>query len=141
MVLLNTSVSVFNYRIEGELNGRNIDSESTNYSLRLNGTFKVSEDSRIQWTSFYRGPSVQAQGESSSMFFSNISYRQELMKKKLTATLSLRDVFGTSKFEGKTLLPISTANFGSSVNHRLCNSHSAIALTITGRSVAVATEI
>jgi len=109
--LLNTSVSVFNYRIEGELNGRNIDSESTNYSLRMNGTFKVSEDSRIQWTSFYRGPSVQAQGESSSMFFSNISYRQELMKKKLTATLSLRDVFGTSKFEGKTYTPDFNSKF------------------------------
>ncbi len=109
--LLNTSISVFNYRIEGELNGRSIDRESTNYSLRMNGTFKLSADSRIQLTSFYRGPSVQAQGETNSMFFSNISYRQELLKKKLTATLSLRDVFGTSNFGGKTYAPDFNSKF------------------------------
>ena len=100
--LLNTSLSVFNYRIEGELNGRSIDRESTNYSVRMNGSFRISDDSRLQLTGFYRGPSVQPQGESSSMFFTNVSYRQEFLKKKLTATLSVRDILGTSKFEGKT---------------------------------------
>ena len=103
--LLNASLSVFNYRIEGELNGQSIDRESTNYSVRMNGNFRIADDSRLQLTAFYRGPSVSPQGEMSSMFFSNISYRQELLKKKLTATLSVRDVLGTSKFEGKTNTP------------------------------------
>jgi outer membrane receptor protein involved in Fe transport len=103
--LLNTSVSVFNYRIEGELNGRSIDRESTNYSLRMNGTFSIADNSRIQLTGFYRGPSVSPQGEMSSMFFTNMSYRQEFLKKKLTATLSVRDILGTGKFEGTTTTP------------------------------------
>jgi outer membrane receptor protein involved in Fe transport len=100
--MLNASFSVFNYRIEGELNGRSIDRESTNYSTRMNGSFRLTPDSRLQLTAFYRGPSVQAQGDMQGMFFSNLSYRHEFLKKKLTATLSVRDVLGTSKFEGKT---------------------------------------
>jgi hypothetical protein len=109
--LLNSSLSLFKYRIEGELNGQAIDRESTNYSLRMNGTFRLAPASRIQLMAFYRGPSVMAQGEMSSMFFSNISYRQELLDRKLTATLSLRDIFGTSRFEGKTYTPDFNSKF------------------------------
>lgn len=102
---LNGSVSYFNYRIKGELNGESIDRESNNYSLRMNGNFRLAPESRIQLMAFYRGPSVQAQGESKGMFFSNISYRQEFFDKKLSATLSLRDIFGTSQFENMTYGP------------------------------------
>ena len=99
-LLLNGSVSVFRYRIEGELDGESIDRTSTNYSGRLNATIKFSPDARLQFTSFYRGPSVSAQGENKGMLFSNISYRQEFMNKKLAATVSLRDAFGSMRFEG-----------------------------------------
>ncbi len=103
--LLNTSLSVFNYRIEGELNGMPVDRESTNYSLRGNATFKLGPNSRAQWMSMFRGPSVSAQGENSSMFFSNVSWRQDFFKRKLSATLALRDVFGTMKFENTSSGP------------------------------------
>jgi outer membrane receptor protein involved in Fe transport len=103
--LLNSSISLFNYRIKGELNGQNIDRESTNYSARINGSFRLAADSRIQLTAFYRGPSVQAQGESKGMFFSNLSYRQEFLQRKLTATLSLRDILGTMRFENMSYGP------------------------------------
>lgn len=99
---LNTSFSLYNYQIKGEMNNQSIDRESTNYSIRANATFKISNNSRIQWMSMFRGPSVSAQGEQSSMFFSNLSYRQDFFKKKLTATVSVRDLFGTMKMSGKS---------------------------------------
>ncbi|WP_430971842.1 TonB-dependent receptor domain-containing protein [Sunxiuqinia rutila] len=98
-LIFNGSFSVYRYRLEGEVLGESIDRKSTNYTGRLNTTVKLNSNSRFQLTGYYRGPSVSAQGESSSFFFTNLSYRQDLMKKKLTATLSLRDVFGTMKFE------------------------------------------
>ncbi|MGQ7868908.1 TonB-dependent receptor domain-containing protein [Sunxiuqinia sp. sy24] len=98
-LIFNASFSIYRYRLEGEVLGESIDRKSTNYTGRLNTTVKLNSDSRFQLTSYYRGPSVSAQGESSSFFFTNLSYRQDLLKKKLTATLSLRDVFGTMKFE------------------------------------------
>ncbi len=101
-LLLNASLTMFNYRITGELNGESIDRENTNWSGRLNTTFKFSPDSRMQVMGFYRGPSISAQGESKAMFYTNISYRQDLLKKKITATLSVRDPLGTAKYERET---------------------------------------
>ena len=99
-LLINTSFSLYNYKISGEILGESIDRESTNYSGRLNGTVKFSADSRLQLSGFYRGPSVSAQGDQKGMMFTNLSYRQEFMKKKLSATLSVRDLLGTARWEG-----------------------------------------
>lgn len=96
---VNASVSLYNYRIEGELNGEPINRQSTNWNGRLNTTFKFSPNSRMQIQGFYRGPSVSAQGESKSFFYSNVAYKQDFFKKKLTGTLSVRDPFRTAHFE------------------------------------------
>lgn len=101
-LLLNASFSLFNYKINGEILGRSIDRESTNYSGRLNTTFKFTNDARLQLTGFYRGPSVSAQGDQKGVLNTNLSYRQEFMKKKLSATLSVRDILGTGKWEGSS---------------------------------------
>lgn len=99
-LLINTSFSLYNYKISGEILGQSIDRESTNYSGRLNGTLKFSDNSRLQLSGFYRGPSVAAQGDQKGMMFTNLSYRQEFLKKKLSATLSVRDLLGTARWEG-----------------------------------------
>jgi len=98
-LLVNASVSVYKYRITGDLNNDIIDRESTNWSSRMNTTFKFSENSRMQLNSFYRGPSTSAQGETKAMFYSNISYRHEFFEKKLTATVSVQDPLRTAKYE------------------------------------------
>jgi outer membrane receptor protein involved in Fe transport len=101
-LLLNASTSIYNYQIKGQILGRSIDKQSTNYNGRLNATVKFTPDSRMELTGYYRGPSVSAQGDSKSMFFSNLSYRQDLMKKKLSATVSVRDIFGTGRWQGSS---------------------------------------
>ncbi len=97
--LLNTSLSMYKYRITGQLNGESVDRESTNWNGRSNATFKFSDNARLQLMAFFRGPSVSAQGESKSMFFSSVSYRHEFFDRRLSATLSVRDPLGTGKFE------------------------------------------
>jgi outer membrane receptor protein involved in Fe transport len=99
-LLVNTSFSLYNYQLKGEVLGKSVDRQSTNYSGRLNATVKFNSDSRLQLTGFYRGPSVSAQGDQKGMVFTNLSYRQDFLKKKLSATLSVRDVLGTMKMEG-----------------------------------------
>lgn len=99
-LLVNTSFTLYNYKLKGEVLGKSVDKQSTNYSGRLNATIKISPESRVQLTGFYRGPSVSAQGEQKGMVFTNLSYRQDFMKKKLSATLSVRDLLGTMKMQG-----------------------------------------
>lgn len=96
---VNASVNLFRYRLTGELDGESIDRNSTNWSGRINTTLKFTSNSRMQIQGFYRGPSVSAQGESKSFFYSNIAFKQDFLKKKLTATLSLQDPFRMAKFE------------------------------------------
>lgn len=98
-LLVNASVSMYKYRITGDLLGENIDRESTNWNGRMNTTLRFAENSRMQVNGFFRGPSVSAQGESKAMFFSNISYRHDFFNRKLSATVSVRDPLGTAKFE------------------------------------------
>ena len=100
-LLINSSVSVYQYRIEDSSNGQEtVKRESTNVDGRINSTLKFSQNSRMQITGMYRGPSVSIQGENKGMFYSNLSYRHDLLNKKLTATLSIHDIFGTAKYEG-----------------------------------------
>jgi hypothetical protein len=99
-LLINTSFTLYNYQLKGEVLGRSVNRESTNYSGRMNATIKFSPEKRLQLTGFYRGPSVSAQGDQKGMVFTNLSYRQDFMKKKLSATLSLRDVLGTMRMQG-----------------------------------------
>lgn len=101
-LLVNASTTVFKYRLTGEINDEPIDRKSTNWSARMNTTLKFSPASRLQIMGNYRAPSISAQGESKAMFYTNISYRQDFMKKKLTATLSIRDPLGTAKYERET---------------------------------------
>ena len=99
-LMVNTSFSLYDYKISGQVLGVSIDKESVNYDGRLNATVKFSPDSRMQLTGFYRGPSVSAQGDQKGMMYSNLSYRQDFMKKKLSAAISVRDLFGTARYEG-----------------------------------------
>lgn len=99
-LLVNTSFSLYNYQLKGEVLGSSVDKQSTNYSGRVNATVKINPESRFQLSGFYRGPSVSAQGTQKGSVFTNLSYRQDFMKKKLTATVSVRDLLGTMRMQG-----------------------------------------
>jgi len=94
------SGTVFYYRLEGSVNGESVDRNSTNFNSRLTADLKFTPTTRFQLMSIYRGPSVSAQGEYKGMAFANASLKQELFNKKLSATLQVRDIFGTMKRSG-----------------------------------------
>jgi outer membrane receptor protein involved in Fe transport len=104
-LMVNASASMYQYRISGNFDGESFNRESTNWNGRMNTTLKFSDNSRFQVNAFYRGPSVSVQGESKAMFFSNLSYRHDFFKNKLTATVSVRDPLGTAKFERESYGP------------------------------------
>ena len=100
---INASVSMFHYRIKGEIDEEQFDRESTNWSGRMNTTIKFAPDSRMQIQGFYRGASVSAQGESKASFYTTLAFKQDFLKKKLSATLSLQDPLGTAKYERESV--------------------------------------
>ncbi|MFV0365288.1 MAG: TonB-dependent receptor domain-containing protein [Mangrovibacterium sp.] len=97
---LNGSVSVYQYMLSTQVDGVYVDKSSTNLDGQLNATFKFSKSSRMQIMASYRGPSVSAQGDREGTVFTNLSYKQDLFKNKLSATLSIQDIFGTGGWRG-----------------------------------------
>jgi outer membrane receptor protein involved in Fe transport len=96
---LNASTNVYYYRIMGELLGQEVDNSNFSWNANANATFTVTPLSRIQANMGYHGPSVTAQGSSEGMYYLNLAVRQDLFKRKLSATLQVRDLFGTMKRE------------------------------------------
>jgi len=94
---LNASTTGYYYKIEGELFGETIDNSNFSWTANSNATFNYSSTGRVQTTLGYRGPSVTAQGSAEGMFYANLAVRQDFLKRKLSATLQVRDIFGTMK--------------------------------------------
>ena len=97
--ILNVSMNVFDYRLVGDFQEEDISSRSTNWDARMNATFKFKHDFRAQLTGFYRGPSVTAQGTREGYYVANIALRKDFFKRKLNATLSVRDMFKSARRE------------------------------------------
>lgn len=96
---LNASTNVYYYRIMGDLYGEKIDNSNVTWNANANATFTVTPTSRIQANLGYQGPTVTAQGSAEGMYFINLAVRQDLFKRKLSATLQVRDLLGSMKRE------------------------------------------
>ncbi len=90
---------LYDYRVEGTLYGEPFSEESFNWRIRLNSTFKIRSSTRIQVNGNYNSPTVTSQGEREGFIFTDAAIKQEFMDKKLSATLQVRDIFRTGKFE------------------------------------------
>ncbi len=96
---LNSSLNIYKYWLDGVIDGQDVTKESNNWDMRLNTSFFLSTKSRFQVNVMYNGPSVTAQGNRGAFYFANLAYRQDFLDRKLSATLSVQDIFGTMKHE------------------------------------------
>lgn len=92
--------SFYNYNIQGDVLGYDINNSSNTMNLRLNSRFKIEKSgTQIQLMGIYNSPKASAQGSRAGFFVSSIGINQEIIKNKLTATLQVRDIFNSMKFE------------------------------------------
>ena len=103
--MMNFSGRLYYYQVEGTLYGESFDASSLNYSMRLRNTFMIKENTRIQVGLNYRSPSATAQGSSSGGLMTDLAVRQDFFKDKLTATLQVRDIFGTGFRQYEVITP------------------------------------
>ncbi len=96
---LNTSFNIYNYRLEGNLEGEDVVANSVNWSMRATASFYLKGNFRIQWMGIYRGPTATVQGTRKGFFYTNLAVRKDFFKRKLNLTLSARDLLGTARYE------------------------------------------
>lgn len=99
---LNYSANLYKYKVEGELNGVSFDESSFSWGFQLNNTLKLNSDTKFQLSSTYRSSTASAQGERKGFLTLNAAVRYNVIRKFLTATLQVRDIFGSSKRESIT---------------------------------------
>ncbi|MEE9430889.1 MAG: outer membrane beta-barrel family protein, partial [Melioribacteraceae bacterium] len=96
---VNLMGNLYNYKVEGELNGRDFKKESFNWRTRFNNKLKITPTTQLQLNGVYNSPTVTAQGERKGYVMFNAGLKQEFLNKRLSVTLQVRDLFGTAKRE------------------------------------------
>ena len=92
--------SVFNK--DTDIDKVNISDFSNNYELKLNGSVKISPSTRMQLLGVYISKTAATYGVRSSYHLVNAAVRQDLFKKKLSATLQIQDIFGSLQYSFDT---------------------------------------
>ena len=105
--------NIYDYRVEGKYTyeDNNLTQEidfsenSCNWNSRFNNTIRIGKSTRLQLNGMYNSPTVSAQGERDGFFMTNLALRQSFYKNKISATLQVRDVFGTMKHSAESSGP------------------------------------
>lgn len=90
------SGTYYYYKIEGILYDATFERTSNNWNSRFNNTFTVWKNTLFQLNSSYNSGSVTAQGTSSGFYTLDAAVKTSFLKKTLSATLQVRDIFGTA---------------------------------------------
>lgn len=96
---INLMGNLYNYKIEGRLNGIDFSRNSFNWSARFNNTIKISSATMIQLNAMYNSPTVSSQGNRKGYFSTNLAIKQNFFDRMITATLQIRDLFSASTQE------------------------------------------
>ena len=91
--------NLYNYKVEGDVNGQSIDAEKFTWNVRFNNTFKITQQTLLQINAQYNSAEVEAQQREEDYYVVNLAVRQDLFQRRLAVTLNWDDVFHTAKRE------------------------------------------
>ncbi len=96
---VNLMGNIYNYKIEGSPADNIETNQSFNWNARFNNSIKIAENTQVQVNVWYNSPSATSQGNREGFFITNFAIKQQLFDKLITATLQVRDILGTAKFQ------------------------------------------
>ncbi|UTW61736.1 TonB-dependent receptor [bacterium SCSIO 12741] len=90
---------------KGEYQGTSLDYNGIRWTTRLTTKFKLPYKFDLELTGNYQSPYNTIQGERKDNLFADLGLRKKMMKGKLVAHLSIRDLFASRVFETVTEEP------------------------------------
>ncbi|UCG42589.1 MAG: TonB-dependent receptor [candidate division WOR-3 bacterium] len=102
---LNLTGSLYDYRVEGELEGEDFSRHSLDWRARVGNDLRLLASTRLSFNVYYSSPSVSAQGTNQGYFVTDAAIQQVLLNRALAVTLRVRDPFATGRWEGETQGP------------------------------------
>ena len=95
---LDVNGSLYYYQVKNEYKVNGTDENSWNWQLAVNNNWDIAKNTRMRMEAYYVGPMVSTQGRVNDFFYLNLTVRQQLMNRRLTASLVVRDVLSTAKY-------------------------------------------
>lgn len=95
---ISASVNLYYGETNGQVNGYDLSTNKLMWSGNLAANVKPSAKSDFSIQYYYNSPAVYPQFEVQQIHYMNASYKRELVKNKLTATVSVTDLFDTRKW-------------------------------------------
>jgi outer membrane receptor protein involved in Fe transport len=95
---LDANGSLYDYRIRNEYKVDGKDEKSLNWQLSVSNNIDLAKNTRMRLEAYYVGPSVSTQGRIDDFFYMNLTVRQQLLRRRLTASLSVRDLLATARY-------------------------------------------
>lgn len=97
--------NLYDYRLEGEIDGRSLARRSINRTGRFSTDLTLPTHTRLQLTGFFSGPAVTAQGRQEGYLVTSAALRQSFLDRALTVTLRVRDLSGPGRWESSAAGP------------------------------------
>ncbi|NQT34637.1 TonB-dependent receptor [bacterium] len=99
---IRTVYDIFQYNVEGASGDEDFSNSSFNWDLRLNSDVVLSKKLRVQINGNYESPTVTSQGRTEGRYSSRFAVKYEIIPRTFSATLQIRDPFGSSNRESTT---------------------------------------
>lgn len=99
---VNLMANIYNYKVIGVLPDGPFTRTSFNWSTRFNNVFRINSAAQLQFNLNYNSPTVSSQGRVEDFFSVDVAAKHDFFERLLTATLQIRDLFGTAKMENRS---------------------------------------
>lgn len=84
----------------GTITGGNLDVDATSFMANMNNQFKLNKGWSAELSGFYRSKGIESQIVINPMWRLDAGVQKQILKKKGTLKLSIRDIFNTQIFTG-----------------------------------------
>ena len=93
---LDPNVNLFNYAIDGNALGQQLDQQAFTWTARLSATCTFGPSTRLQATGMYLSKRIGPQTETDPMFYLSVSARQEFLDRRISLTLQAQNLLRTA---------------------------------------------
>ncbi|MBK6264335.1 TonB-dependent receptor [Marivirga sp. S37H4] len=99
---LNANLNVFYSETYGEVEGKVFEAETFTMSSRATSQMTFWEDVSFQLSAFYRAPQQSTQGTRKAFYMIDLGLSKEILNKKGTIALNVRDLLNSRKWRSTT---------------------------------------
>ena len=110
--------NVYNFKIDGEYDGKIIKGNATQYSINLNSSYNCTDTATLQFTFNYLSKRKTAQGEDSRFYSPNLSFKKSFLDNRLIATLQWQNMdMGLLNTNEQRITTSETGSFFTTTNY------------------------